>query len=159
MTIPTRWRLQCVNVLTDQFRKIWKLFRRYPKQPAGTAVFEHPEGAVRPDLYVTNAMADVPAFRPLGGRAGNDDANEGPARQAAHQRRTLPLREHLAVVEDEVSWRDNRCPIELRLGQIRTGIGARNGHAIIVDRVGDQRPAVVFARLDQIKLVPTSGAM
>src|SRR5436190_12838610 len=40
------------------------LFRRYAKQPAGTAVFEHPERAVRPDLYVTNAMADVPAFRP-----------------------------------------------------------------------------------------------
>jgi hypothetical protein len=51
------------------------LFRRYAKQPAGIAVFEHPERAVQPDLYVTNAMADVPAFHPLGGRAGDNDAN------------------------------------------------------------------------------------
>src|SRR5271156_2017197 len=61
------------------------LFRSYAEQLAGTAVFEDPERALRPDLYVSNAMADVLAFRPLGSRAGDDDADEGPARQAAHQ--------------------------------------------------------------------------
>src|SRR5580658_270615 len=41
------------------------LFRRHAEQPAGTAVSEHPERAVGPHLDVTNAVADVPALRPL----------------------------------------------------------------------------------------------
>jgi hypothetical protein len=47
------------------FDVLWlDLFWRHAEQPAGAAVFEPPERAVRPDLCVTNAMADVPTFRP-----------------------------------------------------------------------------------------------
>jgi hypothetical protein len=49
---------------TDSIVLCLALFRRYAKQATGTVVFEHPERAVRPDLYVTNAMADVPAPPP-----------------------------------------------------------------------------------------------
>jgi hypothetical protein len=38
------------------------------------------KSAVWPHLYVTNPMADVPAFRSFGGSTGDNDADEGPAR-------------------------------------------------------------------------------
>jgi hypothetical protein len=43
--------------------------------------------------------------------------------------------------------------------QVWTGIGARNGHAVVVDRVGRQRPPVVLTGLDQVEIVAASGAM
>jgi hypothetical protein len=79
--LPMSHHCRTVQVET---RLCLSLFGRYAKQAAGTAVLEHPKRAVRPDLYVTNAMADIPAFHPLGGRAGDNNANEGLARQAAH---------------------------------------------------------------------------
>ena len=99
-----------------------------------------------------------PAF---GGRgaalAVERDAVERLRRHAADQRRALPLREHRAVVEREVARRDDRRPVDDRLGQVRPRVRARDRHAVVVGRVGDERPAVVLAGLDQVQLVAASA--
>ena len=81
------------------------------------------------------------------------------AGHAADQRRALPLREHRAVVEHEIARRDDRRPVDHRLGQVRPRIRARDRHAVVVRRVGDERPAVVLAGLDQVQLVAASRAV
>ena len=87
------------------------------------------------------------------------DAVERLRRDPAHQRRAAPLREHRAVVEHEIARRDDRRPVDHRLGQIRPRIRTRDRHAVVVDGVGDERPAVVLAGLDQVQLVAASRAV
>src|SRR5262249_9978088 len=76
------------------------LLRRDAEQPAGIAILEHPQRAVGSDFHVANAVADAPAFRRRGAAlAVEGDAVERLRLHPAHQRGTLPLREHRAVVE------------------------------------------------------------
>ncbi|MDT7817128.1 MAG: hypothetical protein QOJ42_7044 [Acidobacteriaceae bacterium] len=70
-------------------------------------ILEHPKRAIGPHFHVADSVADIPAFGRLGpALTVEDDAVERLAAQAAHQGGALPLREHRAVIEDEVAWRD-----------------------------------------------------
>ena len=89
-----------------------------------------------------------------------DDADERLGRQAADEAVAVPLREGLdAAVEHQIARRNHRYPIEDGLCQVGPRVGIGNGHAVIVLAIGDERPAIILALLDQVQLVSAARAM
>ena len=131
--------------------------RNSPPGLASSSIHSAPSG---PTSTSRIAVADAPAF---GGRrsalAVERDAVERLRRHPADERRALPLRKHRAVVEHEIARRDDRRPVDHRLGQVRPRVRTRDRRAVVVGRVGDERPAVVLAGLDQVQLVAASRAV
>ena len=55
--------------------------------------------------------------------------------------------------------RDHWHPIQHRFREIRPRVGLGNRHAVVVVAVGDERPAIVLALLDQVQFVATARAV
>lgn len=127
--------------------------RREPIQAALVIVLEQPHRAVRRLLHVADAEADRPVLGWCRARAVHLDPVQGTADEAGREGRALPLREHFAAIEHQVAGREDGRPVDHRLGEVGSRVGARDGHAVVVHRVGAQRPAVVLARLDQVEFV------
>ncbi len=72
----------------------------------------------------------------------------------------FPLWESLsAAVEHQVAGREHRRPVDDGLGEVGPCVRACDGHAVVVHRIGDERPTVVLARLDQVEFVAAARPM
>src|SRR5690606_4636445 len=79
--------------------------------------------------------------------------------EVGDQRLVAPLWPELTAVEDEVTRRDNRVPVDRRLTEFGASWVIGNRIAIVIVAVGHHRPAVVHAALDPIDFVAAAGAM
>jgi hypothetical protein len=146
------WDVGDVVRLIDKCELADVLFRRHVEEGAGTGVFQHPQRTVWTFFHIADAVADGPTFGGLGSAfAAKDNAVERRGLQSAQQRRTISLREHRALVEHQISRRDDGRPIDHELGQIGARVRAGDRHTITVGSVRHQRPAIVLAGFDQIQ--------
>src|SRR4051794_19887662 len=92
--------------------------------------------------------------------AVKDDTGERPAHQATDKTVAVPLRESpCAAVEHQIAGRDYRDPIDHRFRQVGPRFGFRNGYAVIVLAIGDERPSIILAFLDEVQLVTAPRTM
>ncbi len=134
---------------------------RHMDQGAGTGVFQHPQRAIGTFFDIAEAVSYIPALGGFGAAvAVKDDSVQRHGPQAANKSVAVPLWEGLcAVIEHQIAGRYNRRPIDHRLGQVGPCVGPRDGHAVVVLAIGDQRPAIVLSRLDQVQLIAAERAM
>ena len=129
------------------------LLRREPIQAALTVVLDQPQCTIWRLRDVADAKTNRPVLGRFRSRAVHFDPVQGAACEAGRERGTLPSGKHRAAVEHQAARRENRRPVDHRLGEVRARVGTCNGHAVVVHRIGHKRPTIVFARLDQVELV------
>ncbi len=91
--------------------------------------------------------------------ADERDANEPLPRHARDQGAAPPPGEAIARVDRHARGPDRWSPHEARGFHPWDVLVECEHRAVIVDAVGDDRPAVVSARQDQIQLITTSGTV
>src|SRR5262245_44855161 len=130
-------------------------------QRTGSSVFKQPQRAIRTLFHIADALAYIPALGGFGAALSvKDDAVERRRPHAADEAAVVPLRKGLrAAVEHQTARRDHWHPIDHRLGQFRLAVGVRDRDAVIVLTIGDERPAIILAFLDQVQLVAATRAM
>src|SRR5690606_18595314 len=135
--------------------------RRQLQQPppaAASAVLEQPDRAVRALFDFADAPLHVEAFRLARGLSVERHPHQLQRRRAADETVALPVREQVAVVDDEAGRRDYRRPGDHRRAEFRPGVVVGDHGAVVVVAVGDDRVAVVRALLDQVELVSAHRA-
>src|SRR5438270_6166759 len=121
-------------------------------------MLELTDGAIGFFADPADAADHVPTVGLLRVVTAKGHADERLARQGADEAIALPLREQLAVIDQQAGGRDDRIPEQLRRYEIRPARMWRDRHAIIVPPLRNQRPTVIPARRDQVELVAAPRA-
>ncbi len=79
--------------------------------------------------------------------------------KGSDQKVALPFGKHLAAIDRDGAGRDRRIPIMQRLFQPFLGRAFADLGAGIIAAIGDDRPAIVLARLDQVNLIAAARAV
>ena len=119
--------------------------------------------AVRADLYVADACeAGEQLFLIDESPVCDPQAIEGAGSQTPHDQVVLPSGKCRAPVELEARDRRRRCEVDDRLFGVFEGevepevLPDRDGFTVIVESIGEQRPAVVAAANNEIHFVAAS---
>ena len=125
-------RVSATDILSAVMRGT-RLFRRDLEQSAGGRVFQRPDRTVGRNLDIAHAVAHIPALGRLGACVPSTTIRlmvmvaMPPIRiEPFHCGKTS------ALVESDVAGRDDRRPIDHRLGQVGAGVEAGDRHAVIV---------------------------
>src|SRR5918993_640992 len=104
-------------------------------------------------LECANARAHRPVIRLAGIGAVDVGVDQRLADQRAENRVAFPVREQVTGIDDHPGWSDRRVPPQLGSGEFRAGRVIRNRASAVMAAVGNDRPSVVAAPLDQVQLV------
>src|SRR5437868_2306375 len=134
--------------------------RRVRRDGACATVSQNIDGAIGPDTNIPDPTVQVSEQRFLRYDLVVDEgeAIEHHAGQATYQDASPPLRKQIPVIESEARGRDYGVPIihglfhTLFVRDTLADSGAR-----IVNAVGDDRPSVILAPLDDVQLVAAAG--
>ena len=79
--------------------------------------------------------------------------------QCTHQQFVVPLGEQVAMIEIQTAGGGGGAPVENGLLHALLANDIGDGGVVVVNAVGDDRPAIVLPGLDQVDLVAALGAM
>ena len=109
---------------------------------------------LRGDGNVAYAVAHIPSFG-FGGAALSieAEADERLARKPRDKGRSAPCRKEIALIEAQPAGRDHGRPGKGGFFKFGARGVLGDGHAIVIDAVRDDRPTIIPARLDDVKLI------
>ena len=116
-------------------------------------IFEQPEGAIGTLFHFADAPAHVETLRFARAALRELHAHERLRRQSADEPVAVPIRKHLARVDDEAGRRDHRVPGDERRLELRPRRMIGDVAAVVVVAVRDDGVTVVLALVDDVELV------